>query len=262
MTRSSSYSGAQPPAGRGASGETPRRLLAAAGPIFAQCGFDGVTLREVCREADTNVASVAYYFGDKMGLYRAVIRQIRESREHQYPAPVETDEDPRRVLHRLVHTILSRMLVCDASGWESQLMMREMQRPTPVFTELVEEYFRPLFKRLCQTLRQLVVGDPPQHVIEQLALSVVGQCLYYHVGSGVVQVLISDDQRRRHYDVASLSQHITAVTLSAAADSAALGRTADATFNALSRNSDRRTGDRASSSGAPFLRATRDDPHV
>lgn len=229
----------RPEVRRGEPGDTPSRLLAAAGPIFAQCGYDGVTLREICREADTNVASVAYYFGEKMGLYRAVIRQIRESREHRFPAPGDGSEDPRQALYELVHTILSRMLAGDASGWEAQLMMREMQRPTAVFTELVEEYFRPLFCRLCRTIRQFIPGDPPQHVVEQLALSAVGQCLYYHVGSGVVQILISEDQRRAHYDPESLSRHITAVVVAAAEHSETLREAADFGGKA---NSSRRAG--------------------
>ena len=48
--------------------QTRSRLLEAAREIFSQCGFQGATVREICRRADANVAAVNYHFGSKDGL--------------------------------------------------------------------------------------------------------------------------------------------------------------------------------------------------
>lgn len=197
--------------------ETSERLLEAAGPIFARDGFEGATLREICGVAGANVASVAYHFGDKMGLYRAVIRRVRETREREFPIEDPGGDAEERMLG-LIRTMLARMLHCDEKSWQAQLMMREMQSPTEVFRELVEDYFRPLFDRLLSVLQELC-GEPiPRHRLEQLAFSVVGQCLYYRVGAGVVNVLVPAERREAAFDPDSLSRHILAVTLSAAND--------------------------------------------
>ncbi|MDG2223081.1 MAG: CerR family C-terminal domain-containing protein, partial [Rubripirellula sp.] len=190
------------------------RIIRAAGPVFASRGFDGATVREICTAAEVNVASIAYYFGDKMGLYREIIQGIREARERQFPAPL-VDAEPRRMLHRIVQTLLSRMLVCDPSGWETQLMMREMDHPTLAFESIIEEFFRPLFDRLIDTFDRLLEGEAPRYTLEQLALSVVGQCLYYRLGSNVLNVLIPEERRLEHYNIDSLTVHITSVMLSA-----------------------------------------------
>ena len=195
--------------------DTRTRLLEAAGPVFAAHGFDGATVREICAAAEVNVAAVGYHFGDKLGLYREVIRGIRDHRERRFPTPNNDAADPRRSLYRIVRTLLSRMLACDESGWETQLLMREMNHPTPVFESMVREFFRPQFERLVEVLRELTQADLPAHRLQQLALSVVGQCLYYRMGSGVVQVLIPHSELRAHFDIDSLSRHITSVMLAA-----------------------------------------------
>lgn len=196
------------------------RLLSAAGPIFAKHGFDRATVREICGKAGVNIAAVGYYFGDKFGLYREVFRMIRAQCHEDLAETSGTDEqpigDPRQQMYMLVHHLLSRMLARDDSGWESQLMMREMNHPTAVFEEMVEESFRPHFERMMKTIAALSPSETPVHVLEQLALSVVGQCLYYRVGSGVVKRLIPADRLSADFTVQSLSQHIAAVTIAAA----------------------------------------------
>jgi AcrR family transcriptional regulator len=195
--------------------DTRTRLLAASGPVFAAHGFEGATVRDICAAADVNIASVGYYFGDKLGLYREVIQGIRDVRERQFPIPDESAGDPRKTLLAIVRTLLSRMLSADRASWETQLLMREMHDPTPVFESIVQEFFRPLFKKLIDTMQLLIGTTTPKHTLEQLALSVVGQCLYYRVASDVVEMLIPESERVEHYNIDSLSRHITAVMLAA-----------------------------------------------
>ncbi|TWU60285.1 HTH-type transcriptional repressor BepR [Rubripirellula tenax] len=196
--------------------DTRTRLLDASGPVFAARGYDRATVREICTAAGVNIAAVGYHFGDKLGLYRELIRQVREARQRQFPTPNHDAGDPAQTLSRIVHTLMSRILAADPSGWESQLMIREMQSPTAVFPDIVLEYFKPLHDRLIETISALI-QDPtvPDHVIQNLALSVVGQCAHYKLGAEVIEILIPANVRKTHFNVDSLSRHITAVTLAA-----------------------------------------------
>jgi AcrR family transcriptional regulator len=202
--------------GPGREDDAKRRLLDAAGPVFAQHGFDGATVRQICRQAGVNIAAVGYYFGDKLGLYRAVFRAIRTRCHDSHAIPKPLGLSPREELHFIVSTMVGQMLSRDDSGWESQLMMREMNRPTEVFYEMVEESFRPVFDHLIRVIGQLSPPSTPVDVLEKLALSVVGQCVYYRVGSGVVRQLIPEQRRLASFDIDSLARHITAVTIAAA----------------------------------------------
>lgn len=198
------------------SDETTReRILAAAGPVFASYGFDGATVRQISREAGVNVASIAYHFGDKMGLYLELIRRIQAHRQARFPLPDDSDAPPQKRLENRITLLLSRLLQGEEEGaWETQLLMREMQKPTVALGELVEHYFRPFFVELNEILRVLMPPTVHPITLQKLAFSVVGQCLYYQVGGEVVRMLITEqEQHQKHFSLQSLSEHITRWTL-------------------------------------------------
>lgn len=64
---------------RKSSGEMTReRILVASLPLFAEHGFAGTSTRMVASAAQVNVATLAYYFDGKEGLYKAVVQRMHE----------------------------------------------------------------------------------------------------------------------------------------------------------------------------------------
>jgi len=58
----------RPPKTSASSADTRQRLIEAAANLFANKGFEHVTVREICKASNANVAAVNYHFGDKAGL--------------------------------------------------------------------------------------------------------------------------------------------------------------------------------------------------
>ncbi len=50
-------------------------LLKIAEKLFAQKGYDAVSVREITTAADCNIAAVNYHFGTKQSLYLQVFRE-------------------------------------------------------------------------------------------------------------------------------------------------------------------------------------------
>ena len=61
---------------KGAKGaKTRERILRAAERLFAEHGYDGVSVRSIAAAAKVQLALLSYYFQSKLGLYRAVFQR-------------------------------------------------------------------------------------------------------------------------------------------------------------------------------------------
>lgn len=201
--------------------DTRTRVLCAAGKVFAEQGFRAATVREICREAGVNVASVNYYFGDKQQLYIEAVRLARELRAAQFPMPeYPPGTDPAVRLRGFIHTLLQRMVGAEESPWQNRLMMREVLQPTAACENLVEEHFRPMFEMLLEILGEMLPAETPLPKRQQMAFSIVGQCLYYRVAGKIVSMLVGQPlfEPQSPFTVEQLADHISDFSL------AALGR--------------------------------------
>lgn len=61
------------------------RIVAAALPLFAAHGYAATPVRAIVQAAGVNLAAIAYYFGDKAGLYRAALDGPVEARVRNDP---------------------------------------------------------------------------------------------------------------------------------------------------------------------------------
>jgi AcrR family transcriptional regulator len=85
----------------GAEDEVPsaRRILDEAERLFAEFGYNGVSIRAIARDAQANISSVYYHFGSKKDLLEAVCRRhmeplIRERATLMNDALAEADRGP------------------------------------------------------------------------------------------------------------------------------------------------------------------------
>jgi AcrR family transcriptional regulator len=206
--------------GRTTSDDPRARILNAAGAVFAEKGFDRATIRDICKAAGVNLAGVNYYFGDKQRLYIETVKHAHRLQMEHVPLPAwAAGMAPEDKLRQFVRTMLGRMLGSSRMPWQTQLMLREIASPTAACKEMVDEYIRPQFQLLLGILNEMLPPDTPAHRREQLAFSVVGQCLHYRVAGEVVALLIEPERRETHFSVDRLAEHISGLVL------AAIGRT-------------------------------------
>ena len=164
--------------------KTRERLIEAAGQVFARDGFERAGVREICRIADANVASVKYYFGGKSELYREVVlRGVREMTSRPAPSP-DPDSDPIEAFEELISYFL-RFTLIDRHNhpYVGQIMKHEMREPTPMMDEVAELLVAPLHARMTKAIaaiaKDAACDRPADHVIpdaRMTAVFVLGLC--------------------------------------------------------------------------------------
>lgn len=119
--------------------KTRSALLRAAGKLFAGKGFEGTSIRDICTEAKTNVSAINYYFGDKIGLYKAVIEYGINLGNELYPSPQRLpDEDHQSFLCRQIEVVLRRIKQTSGSKWHEQIVRQEMLLPRKEIREIID----------------------------------------------------------------------------------------------------------------------------
>jgi TetR/AcrR family transcriptional regulator, regulator of cefoperazone and chloramphenicol sensitivity len=193
--------------------DTRRRLLEAAGEVFAEKGFQAATVREICSRAEANVAAVNYYFGDKQRLYVEVVRFAHEGEEGPLPEwPPGTPAAEK--LRDFVEQMLANLHSEHAPPWGRRLMMREMAEPTETCIALMDAFIRPRAELLQRILDELLPPDVPAFDRHLIASSIVGQCLFHRVHGPIVR-LLAGEALYGSFTVARLADHVARFSLAA-----------------------------------------------
>ena len=162
-----------------ASADTRQRLIDAAATLFADHGFENVTVREICKESNANVAAVNYHFGDKAGLYRAIVTQaIRQMQETNELSQRAGDGlSPEDQIREFIRVFVRRLTSDGPNNWIHRLMAREMQHPTEALDQVMTEVVKPRLEYLAGVaalVMQLPASDPR---VQRSVASLQMQCL-------------------------------------------------------------------------------------
>ena len=133
-----------------ASADTRQRLIDAAATLFADHGFENVTVREICKASNANVAAVNYHFGDKAGLYRAVvtlaIKVMLETNELSQRAG--DGLSPEDQIREFIRVFVRRLTGEGPNNWIHRLMAREMEHPTEALEQVMTQVVKPRLEYL------------------------------------------------------------------------------------------------------------------
>lgn len=188
--------------------DTRERLLEAGGAVFSEAGFRAATVRDIVTRAGANLAAVNYHFGDKEGLYAAVLEHYAKESLVKHPphGGLSPDATLEAQLHAFVRAFLLRIFDKGHQAVHGKMMAREMIEPTAALHRIVEQMIRPLYSRLCSLVRALGGSGITGLQVERAAKSIVGQCLFYKHCAPVIRLLEGRLPELR--DIEALADHI------------------------------------------------------
>lgn len=91
---------------------TKKRILASATKLFAQKGYDGVSIREICKDAGANICMISYFWGGKKGLYQGILDDLIQKQTEYVKTFLNLEVEPETLSKKeqidLLYTILDK----------------------------------------------------------------------------------------------------------------------------------------------------------
>ncbi|MFH1059120.1 MAG: CerR family C-terminal domain-containing protein [Pseudomonadota bacterium] len=170
--------------------QTRERILDEAERLFAERGFDAVSVRQITSAAHTNLAAVNYHFGGKENLYLEVFRQrwmprARRVFDRLEALEAKPDVEPDQVVGMMVEAFLVGLDDQEERRRHSLLIMREVTKPGPAFEMVTQEVERPFVDRTRRLLASHLPGAD-QERLTLYVLSIFFQSLHFSFARNLV----------------------------------------------------------------------------
>ncbi|MFW5876048.1 MAG: TetR/AcrR family transcriptional regulator [Myxococcota bacterium] len=133
--------------------ETKARILEAATGEFARKGYDGARLRDVAETAGVHHALLHHYYGDKEGLFRAVVERAFESASSRAFEALRSTRDVYELAERYVDTIVD--FYADNPSLVQILHFAYLDEGSPAYAQCEEIGQRISMPLLEETAKQL-----------------------------------------------------------------------------------------------------------
>lgn len=196
--------------------ETRVRILEAAAAIFAEHGFAATTIRQICGQAQVNLAAVNYHFGGKEGLYRDTIRYLRTRAYESYPIAygIAADASAEEQLRAFIRSFLLRTSFDEKNHEFGTIVMRELVEPTAALDMMLDEGIRSLFGQLVGIVSDLLPVTTDAEIVLASARSIISQCIFYLFSRSVINRM-SPEEKFGLEDLDRVSGQILLFSLSA-----------------------------------------------
>jgi len=149
---------------------TRERILDAAEALFAQRGFEGVSVRKIMSQADADVSLAYYHFKSKRDLFdQVMLRRVEYLNEIRLKALEEVEqrhEDKEPTVEEIIGAFtrpLLELLADDHDKWSHYFQLIAQINNSPERGgELMSRYFDPLVSRFIEALRKALPDSNPE----------------------------------------------------------------------------------------------------
>lgn len=124
-------------------------ILRAANELFAERGFNAVSVSAIAARAGVSKANIFHHFGSKQGLYLEVLRAATRRLTGEFARLLDSDDNPEVKIERAIRGSLAVLFEDEC---RMRLVFREVLDSGP---ERAEELARDVFGREFTTLRAI-----------------------------------------------------------------------------------------------------------
>lgn len=180
--------------------EATRQALIESGlRLFGDKGFAATSTREIAGGANANIASIAYHFGSKDGLRKAIAETIattlrgvidsafeEASRDVAAARPEQRSALAVAAISAALDRIALFLLASPMGALFPRFVVREMTETSAAFDVLYAGVFEPAHRRLCALFAAAAGGEPESEETRLTVFALIAPLLYFRIGAPAV----------------------------------------------------------------------------
>ena len=168
---------------------TRNRLLESAVVLFAEKGFAAASVRDICSEADANIAAINYYFGSKDRLYAEAVKAVYSQCEclNSMPRLLQAPDAPDRLLASWIEWFIHSNHNGEGAQRITLFLRRELAYPTPVLQEIREDVFHPPLTALRELVQAILPATVSDAELNEICSSITAPVFMGTIGAPLSQ---------------------------------------------------------------------------
>lgn len=143
------------------------RILRVAEELFAEHGFEAVSMREIAEAAGVSVALLTYHFATKDNLYRTLFEARQAVIDDRLARLREVDTAAPDALDQIVAAFVEpqmQLRETEEGLYFARLLAREASDPSSESRGLIEEFYDPLAREFVQALHTVLPDVPAERI--------------------------------------------------------------------------------------------------
>jgi TetR/AcrR family transcriptional regulator len=168
--------------------EARARIAAAAEELFAARGFDGTAIRDIARSAGVNGAMIHYYFGNKEGLYRAMLEGAAKRIQALL---IETASGSGSTRDRLAHFVDAYAAYMLSQPNIARILYREVLTGARHIKQIAQQYAATNYTMLRATITDGIKRGELRAIDAELApISLMGMVVIFQFLRPIISVAL------------------------------------------------------------------------
>lgn len=185
------------------------KLLNVAAKLFVEKGYHKTSTREISLAAGINSSAISYYFGDKAGLYLAILELIfARVPEQQFDWELIAKMPRKEKLMQLYHWMPLPALDDELQINAYKLMILERFQPSGIIDETVIDGIHPRFGVVTRIVNLELGISEADYDAKILAISIMGLRVFFNQSVDLVTSLLPsllDDKAHADYLIQRLA---------------------------------------------------------
>lgn len=186
-----------------------QRLLIAGLALFAERGFNGVSIRELAAEANANSSMITYHFGGKKGLYLAVYQYIADLLNEKvtqvfiaHKSLIESIDSQQKMprnntilqILKIISDRYMTLMLGPNSISIAKLLLAEQNHKSAAFMILYNSYINPVLLHIANLLGKLLDEDPQSIKVKTLTINFIAQHVVWRIMHNIGECFVLEKQ--------------------------------------------------------------------